>query len=231
MPAPVSIIIPTLNAARELPETLTHLIEGLEAGIVRELVVSDGGSVDETRVIADGTGAVIVQGSAGRGGQLQRGAKAAQGDWFLLVHADTHLSPGWSVVVADHMKSQEQAAYFRLRFRATGFRASFTAGWANLRSKLGLPYGDQGLLISRGLFDQIGGYPDIPLMEDVAIACQLRGQLVGLNATAFTSAARYQHQGWLRRGTLNLWTLIRYMAGADPAKLARDYSGADSSEN
>ena len=97
--------------------------------------------------------------------------------------------------------------------------------WANLRARaFGLPYGDQGLLIPRALYESVGGYPDIALMEDVAIARALRGKLTTIPATAWTSAERYQRQGWLRRGSRNLMTLTRYLLGADPAKLARSYS-------
>jgi hypothetical protein len=98
------------------------------------------------------------------------------------------------------------------------------AAWANLRSRLGLPYGDQGLLLPRALYQSVGGYPDQPLMEDVALARALRGHLLGLEVTAVTSADKYARQGWLRRGARNLWTLIRYFAGVAPAKLAEGYA-------
>ncbi len=98
------------------------------------------------------------------------------------------------------------------------------AAWANLRSRLGLPYGDQGLLLPRALYQSVGGYPDQPLMEDVALARALRGHLLGLDVTVVTSADKYARQGWLRRGARNLWTLIRYFAGVAPAKLAKGYA-------
>ena len=100
----------------------------------------------------------------------------------------------------------------------------FVAGWANLRSRgLGLPYGDQGLLIHRQIYDAAGGYRDMALMEDVALARALRGQLRGLDHDAVTSASKYQKQGWLRRGARNLWTLARYGAGVSPDRLAQAY--------
>ncbi len=231
MRAPLSIIIPTLDAADELPQTLACLIEGLECGLVRELVVSDGGSTDATVQIAEAAGAVVVQGAKGRGGQLGRGADAAQGEWLLFLHADTHLSPGWADVANQHLEQSGRAAYFRLRFRADGFLPTLFAGWANFRSRLGLPYGDQGLLISRALFDQVGGYPDIALMEDVAIARALKGQLAMLGSQASTDARRYMKQGWFRRGSRNMWLLLRYRLGADPDDLARDYSTSSELEN
>ncbi|MFV2003233.1 MAG: glycosyl transferase, partial [Paracoccaceae bacterium] len=106
---------------------------------------------------------------------------------------------------------------------ATGLAPRLVAAWVNLRSRLGLPYGDQGLLISRELYRRLGGYRDISLMEDVAMSRALRGRLVMLPAAALTSAHSYQRDGWLRRGAGNLWLLARYFAGADPEKLARRY--------
>jgi len=224
MPAPLSIIIPTLNAAGQLPQTATCLIEGLDNGLVRELVISDGGSGDATVDIASDLGARRVSGPAGRGGQLQRGAVAAKGDWLLFLHADTHLSAGWSQAVLTHIQNSENAGYFRLSFRASGFRPWTFAAGANLRSRLGLPYGDQGLLVSRQLYDSVGGYRDIALMEDVAMARVLRGRLAMLAGTANTDATRYQQSGWYRRAIRNMWTLLMYRFGVAPDRLARFYN-------
>ena len=225
MRAPLSVVIPTLNAAGELPAVLRSLGEGLEAGLIRELVISDGGSADATRGIADAAGAVFLEGPAGRGGQLRRGAEAAQGAWLLFLHGDTRLGPGWAGAVRGHLGDRTaQAGYFRLGFRAEGAAPRIVAGWANLRARaLGLPYGDQGLLIGRGLCEEIGAYPDSPRTEDVEVARALRGRLALLPATAWTSAERYQRQGWVRRGGRNLVTLARYLMGADPKRLARGY--------
>ncbi|HBQ37206.1 MAG TPA: glycosyl transferase [Rhodobacteraceae bacterium] len=224
MRAPLSIIIPTLNAETDLPVTLAALIEGLQDGLVRELVVSDGGSSDQSCALAEAVGALVVTGAAGRGGQLRRGADAASGEWLLFLHADTVLSQGWSALVGAHISGQDAAGYFRLKFAASGFAPWWVAGWANLRARLfGLPYGDQGLLISRKIYDAIGGYADVPLMEDVAIARALRGQLRAVPVLATSSAARYQAAGWFGQGARNLWRLLRYLAGADPERLGRGY--------
>lgn len=220
MRAPISVVIPTLNAAPQLAACLAALIEGLEAGLIRELIVSDGGSSDDTTTLADAWGAQVVVGPASRGGQLQRGVAAAQGRWLLVLHSDTVLQEGWSAVAGEHLQSSDKAGWFRLRFDRGG---RLVAGWANLRSRLGLPYGDQGLLVSRSLYDAVGGYADQPLMEDVAMARSLRGRLVRLDAVAVTSAAKYRQQGWIRRGGRNLWTLARYACGVSPARLADSY--------
>ncbi len=225
MRAPVSVVIPTLDAAARLPACLTALMEGVEAGLIRELVISDGGSRDATAEIAQEAGAALITGTPSRGGQLRRGARVAKGEWLLFVHADTVLAPGWAAAVAAHVaRGEARAACFRLRFDVGGLRAALVAGWANLRTRvLGLPYGDQGLLVPRGMYDAAGGYRDIPLMEDVAMARALRGRLALLPVSARTSAARYVAEGWFRRGLRNLWTLARYLCGADPSALARGY--------
>lgn len=220
-----SIVIPTLNAADTLPATLDSLLSGLSAGVVRDLVISDGGSSDHTKKLADDVGATLVEGAIGRGSQLHRGAEAAKAEWLLFLHADTVLPADWVGAVCVHTsKTPEAAAAFRLSFQEDGVFPRVTSGWANLRSKLfGLPYGDQGLLISKSLYKQVGGYPDQPLMEDVAIARALKGRLVLLPSYVTTGADRYIESGWLNRGARNLWTLARYLLGADPQKLALAY--------
>ena len=223
MRAPLTVIIPTLNAVEALPRCLEALMEGLEAGLIRELIVSDGGSDDASGATAQAWGAHVLHGPPSRGGQLRRGCAAAQSEWLLILHADTVLQPGWSRVVQSHLTHSDKAGWFQLRFDQGGLAARVVATWANLRSRFGLPYGDQGLLISAGLYKEVGGYSDVPLMEDVALARALRGRLVGLPIEAVTSAKRYQAQGWLRQGGRNLWTLARYFAGVDVARLAEDY--------
>ena len=222
MRAPISVIVPTLNAQTALGACLQSLMEGLEAGLIRELIICDGGSTDATTEIAKDWGAEIVIAAPSRGGQLRAGCAIAKGDWLLVIHADTVLRAGWVGPVARHMQTTK-AGWFALAFDARGFAPKLVAGWANLRSRLGLPYGDQGMLVSRVLYDQIGGYNDIALMEDVALARALKGQLTHIDAVAITSAEKYQTQGWLRRGTGNLWTLCQYLAGRDVQKLAQNY--------
>ena len=225
MRAPLSVIIPTLNSTAVLGPTATSLMEGVDAGIVRELVISDGGSSDAIARVAEELGSVFVEGRRGRGIQLAAGARAAHGKWMLFIHADTQVGPGWSSVVSSHMSSQPGlAGYFKLRFQSAGVAPRFVAAWANFRSKrLGLPYGDQGLLISRDHYDRIGGYSDIPLMEDVEIVRRLEGRMRMLDCDALTSASRYLEEGWFRRGSRNLSTLAKYLLGASPESLVKGY--------
>lgn len=225
MPAQISVVIPTLNAAAQLGATCDALLAGVTDGLVAELVLSDGGSTDQTREAAQELGAVWVTGPKGRGGQINRGIEAAKSDWLFILHADTHLSDAWPRAAERHMRDTPDAAgWCRLRFRATGLGPWTIATGANLRSRLfGLPYGDQGLLVSRRVLDSIGGYPDLPLMEDVAIARALRGRLRRLDAVALTSPQRYETDGWARRSLSNIGTLTRYLTGTKPADLIKRY--------
>ncbi len=225
MRAPLSIIIPTLDAEPRLPETVSALFEGLDTGLVRELVVSDAGLSDGIAALADKLGATLVTGAPGRGQQLHHGALAAKGDWLLFLHADTILDAGWSKTVLHHIADHpERAGYFRLQFDVPGMAPRIVAGWSNVRSRVfRLPYGDQGLLISRRLYGQSGGYEPIALMEDVAMARRLRGRLTPLNCMARTSAAKYQRDGWWRRSMRNFRTLLLYKMGVPPHRLVAQY--------
>ena len=226
MPAPLSIIIPTLNAASGLPECLQALMPGLELGLIREVIVSDGGSDDATPRIAGDTGATWITGASGRGAQLAAGADTARGDWLLFLHADTYLSPDWAERAAHHMERRaESAAAFTLRYRSDDRAARWLEARANRRARMfGLPYGDQGLLISRKLYDAVGGFADVPLMEDVMIARALgKKRLVLLSADARTSAEKYERDGWRKRAWSNAFLLTRFLLGTKPEILAKAY--------
>lgn len=225
MPAPLSVIIPCLNVADRIGPCLKALFEGVEAGLVREVIFADGGSGDEIAEIAEGVGAELVISASGRGTQLRAGADAATGTWYLFVHADTVLSEGWPAVVGAHIGGSGDAGFGQLAFDADGIAPRLVAAWANLRARmLGRPFGDQSLLISKRLYSQIGGFPDIPLMEDVAIARSLGARKTQLGYTAVSDFSKYAHEGVLRRGAKNLLLQLRFALGADPAKLAADYT-------
>lgn len=232
MSAPISVVIPTRDDAERIAPCLSALTEGLAEGLIRDLVITDGGSTDDIAEVADAVGAGFVTGAPGRGGQLRRGAEATQGDWLLFLHADTVLAPGWSAVVRRHLEhcalGRDRAAVFRLAFDDDSLAADLVAGWANVRTRaLALPYGDQGLLISRALYRAVGGFPDLPIMEDVAIVRKLgRRRIARLPAIATTSAERYRRVGWLRQGLRNWRCLAAYLLGGDPKAIARRYDRA-----
>jgi len=221
----LSLVMPTLDAAAGLGGTLASLAPELAGG---EIVVADGGSADSTVAIAMGAGARVVQAPRGRGSQLRAGAEAARGDWLLFLHADTKLAPGWRAVAERFMAdpaNAERAAAFRLALDDTDPRARRIERGAAWRGRvLGLPYGDQGLLIARRFYWALGGHPAIPLMEDVALIRRIgRRRLVILDHAALTSAARYRRGGWVLRPARNLALLSLYFLGVPPRFLARFY--------
>lgn len=226
MPAPISVIIPTLNAAGEIALCLESLLPGLEAGLIREVIVADGGSTDATCAIAEATGARFVTSAPGRGLQLLNGAAAARGEWMLFLHADTALSRDWAERAGDHMDQRPgKAAAFSLKYRSDDPAARRLEARANRRARwFGLPYGDQGLLLSRALYVDVGGFQPVPLMEDVMIVRAIgKARLVILDAQARTSAAKYERDGWSRRAWANAWILTRFLLGARPEDLAKTY--------
>jgi len=221
----ISVVIPTLNAARTLGPALAPLVPAAVDGLVREVVVADGGSSDETLTIADDAGARLVKTEPGRGAQLAAGCAAAKGDWLLVLHADTVLEDAWAPAAADHVaRGGDRAGYFRFALDDRGIAPRLWERGVAMRCRaMGLPYGDQGLLVSRELYEAVGGFRPLPLMEDVDLARRLTGRLVPLAARAVTSAERYRNEGYLGRSLKNAVILARYLAGTDPERLARAY--------
>ncbi len=224
----ISIIIPTLNAAAHLPNTLAPLVDGMAQGLVKQVIVSDGGSTDDTTAIAEAAGCVLVQGAPGRAKQMRAGAAAAKANWFLFLHADTVLSPGWVEETQRFIGSHQahmRAAAFRLAFDDDAPAARRVVWWARQRARwLKLPYGDQGLLVSRFLYEGAGGFSDLPLMEDVEFVRRIGGdRIVLLNTEAVTSAEKYRRDGYGKRAWRNFTLTARYLMGADPVELAKAY--------
>ncbi|MFN3213927.1 MAG: TIGR04283 family arsenosugar biosynthesis glycosyltransferase [Henriciella sp.] len=227
MPAPLSIIIPALDAEAVLPLCLSALMPGLEAGLIREVILVDGGSEDQTRRLAEGAGAKVTSApQKGRAAQMRHGVETARGDWLLFLHADTALSRDWAERAKAHMSERiDKAAAFTLAYRSDHPMAKRVARRANWRARaLGLPYGDQGLLISRKLYQEIGGYPETTFMEDVQIIRAIgKKRLSILSAEARTDASKYERDGWRTRSWRNVYLVARYWLGANPEKLAKLY--------
>lgn len=223
----LSVVIPTLNAARTLAATL----DGLElqlVGMDYEVIVADGASADASLAIAQAKGASFVSVARGRGTQLRAGARAARGDWLLFVHADTVLGEGWRTEAAAFMAGSEnarRAGVFRLSFDDGAPAARRLEKMAAWRARtFGLPYGDQGLLIGRDFYDSLGGFRPLPLMEDVDIARRIgRRRFVHFKARAHTSAKRYRRSGYMRRSARNLACLALFLLGVKPRFLVRLY--------
>jgi rSAM/selenodomain-associated transferase 2 len=229
----LAVVIPTLNAAPMLAATLDALRRGAGERLCYELIVADGGSHDATHRVAAAAGARVSCGAAGRGAQLRQGAEEASARWLLFLHADSRLAAHWGETVMDFMARREtpeadgdfRAAVFGFALDDADARARRIEHWARWRARvLGLPYGDQGLLISQRFYRAIGGYRPIQLMEDVDLARRIgRRRLELLEADAVTSAVRYRRDGWVLRPLRNLSVLALYFLGFPPRLLARLY--------
>jgi rSAM/selenodomain-associated transferase 2 len=216
----LSVVIPTLNAAADLPDTLERM------RCADEVVVVDGGSSDDSAAVAARFGARLIRSPKGRGVQLAAGAEAACGDWLLFLHADTLPGRGWREAVAEHAAAAPgKAACFRFRLSDRAWQARLIERSVAARVRLlALPYGDQGLLVPRALYDEVGGYRPLPLMEDVDLVRRIgRRRLRPLAVTASTSSARWRRDGWARRSARNLACLALYRVGVAPDRLTRFY--------
>lgn len=221
----VTIIIPVYNEEENIGSTLHSL--GSAQGL--EIVVVDGGSSDRTRDIAAQHGAMVMETEKGRARQMNVGAAAARGDILLFLHGDTRLPNEFMAAVEETMTSGKWlAGAFRLGIDGSGVGLRLIAKLANLRARmLGLPYGDQGLFLKRVDFIELGGYPELPIMEDFCLVRGLRkkGRIRLLAETALTSDRRWRQLGILRTTLLNQLMVAGFLLGAAPDRLARLYRG------
>jgi rSAM/selenodomain-associated transferase 2 len=221
----VSVITPVLDAAADVTDAVRQVAD---CGPVAQIVVVDGGSRDDTVALAMEAGAQVVEAPRGRGSQLARGAQAATGDWLLFLHADCRLDAGWEDAVLAFVTApgaESRAGYFALALDDEAPAARRLERLVSWRCRwLALPYGDQGLLISRALYDAAGGYKAIPLMEDVDLVRRLgRARLRPIDAAITASAARYRSGGYWRRSLRNLFCLALYFLGVSPGRIGRIY--------
>lgn len=228
MAASLSLVIPTFNSGAALGRTISALKAPDGEAVIQEIVVVDGGSDDGTPELAASLGARVLHAPASRGGQLALGGDEARGEWFLFLHADTILDTAWSQAVADFTAdpaNRENAAVFRFALDDPDPRARRIERMTHWRNRvLGLPYGDQGLLIHRRFYQRLGGLRAFPLMEDVDIVRRIgRRRICCLSATATTSAVRYRRDGWWLRPLRNIALLTLFSLGAPPRLLTRLY--------
>ena len=219
----ISVIVPTLNEAQGIVGCLDGLASLRSRG--HEVVVVDGGSDDGTAALAAKGADRVLAAPRGRASQMNAGAALAQGDVLLFLHADTRLPPQAESFVLGALAARGWGR-FDVRIGGRGALLRMVSAAMNLRSRLtGIATGDQALFVRRDLFESVGGYAPIPVMEDIELSRRLRGRgpPACLRARVHTSARRWESRGVLRTIVL-MWRLrLAYALGVDPAWLAERY--------
>ena len=223
----LSIIVPVLDEAAEIETALAALVPLRQRGA--EVIVVDGGSRDGTLALARPLADGVIDAPRGRASQMNAGAAIAAGDVLLFMHADTRLPGDADALVRDGL-SRSGRAWGRFDVRIDGgFGFALISATMNLRSRAtGIATGDQAMFMTRAAFAAAGGFPRIPLMEDVALSAKLKrfGPPLCLAARATTSARRWRQHG-IARTVLLMWRLrLEFFFGADPERLARAYGHA-----
>lgn len=223
----ISVIIPVFCEQAVINETIAA-VRRLRGGDAAEIIVVDGGAGGETLAAIRDAGIQKVRSEKGRGRQLNRGAAGARGDVLLFLHADTVLPPAAFERIAEALRDDGcvgGAFDLRIDSRRAGFRAIETV--ANLRSRVTrIPYGDQAIFIRASCFRGLGGFKEIPIMEEVDLMRRIKRQGLRIfifREPALTSARRWEKEGLLF-GTLRNWFLMAlYLCGVPPERLDRFY--------
>ena len=221
----ISVIIPTLNEEACI-EKCIESIRSAEMGC--EIIVTDGGSKDRTREIAESYPEVrLIQSEAGRGNQMNSGASHAQGDLLLFLHADTVLEEGWYDDIAAALRNGEiVGGAFTFAIDRPQRKYRIVESWVSMRCRIfKLPYGDQAIFIRRSAFEKLSGYKNMPLMEDVDFVKRMKrlGRIAILQKKAVTSGRRWVSKGLIRTAAINQMTMLLYHIGVSPHRLARLY--------
>jgi rSAM/selenodomain-associated transferase 2 len=221
---PVSIIIPTLNEAAILQSTLQRLQPWRDAG--HEVVLVDGGSVDGSVAIAVPLADRVLRSEAGRARQMNAGAEAARGEVLLFLHADTRLPDSAETMMRQALVARPWGR-FDVTLSGRHWLLRVVERMMNWRSCLsGIATGDQAIFVERDLFEAVGGYPEQPLMEDIALSRRLKrrvGPPACLRPPLITSSRRWEENGILRTIWL-MWRLrLAYFLGVSPQRLAQQY--------
>lgn len=229
----LSVVIPTFNAEATLAPCMAALVPAVIDGLVREVIVADGGSQDRTLRIVEQAGAKIVVSGRGRGLQIASGVSSVKTPWILILHADTVLEHGWSSEAASFMQHVDEqrrplgAAAFQLALDDHGLAPRLVEFGARSRAQLlKRPYGDQGLLIPRVLYERIGGIKPLPIMEDLDLVKRIgRDRMTILRSKAVTSPLRYRTDGYVKRVLKNQYCLALFALGVPLHRIARVYAG------
>lgn len=221
----LSVVVPTLNEADGVRATLVSLQPLRERG--HEVILSDGGSTDDTVSVARPWVDEVVVGPAGRARQMNAGAAQARGEVLLFLHADTLVPPGADTFIAEGLRrSGRRWGRFDLRLSSRHWALRVLERTISWRSRLtGIATGDQAIFVERALFESEGGFEDIPLMEDVRLTASLRstGRPLCLREKVVTSSRRWEERG-ITRTILLMWRLrLEHALGADPGRLHRIY--------
>ncbi|HEY9852962.1 MAG TPA: TIGR04283 family arsenosugar biosynthesis glycosyltransferase [Leptolyngbyaceae cyanobacterium] len=219
----ISIIIPVLNEAKNIKQVLSNLPDSSNL----EIIVVDGGSQDETVAIVRSLGIKILFSSGGRAMQMNTGAAMATGDIFLFLHADTILPTGFPAMVTNALaETGIIAGAFKLAIDAEIWGIGLIEKMVNWRSRFcSLPYGDQAIFLKADVFKQIGGFPQLPIMEDFVLIRHLKklGKITILPVPAITSGRRWQKLGIVKTTSINQLMIIGYYLGISTEKLAHWY--------
>ena len=220
----LSIIVPALNEAGHIRQTLSDLAPVREQG--HEVIVVDGGSTDATVSEAGDLADKIIEATRGRASQMNAGAGAARGELLWFLHADTRVPPQAAGALVSAIEAGALWGRFDVRLSGKQRLLRIVERSMNWRSCLtGIATGDQGIFVTRGAFQQVGRYPEIPLMEDIALSKALRriARPACVGVRLVTSSRRWEEKGVLRTVVL-MWRLrLAYATGTSPAQLVRRY--------